>query len=229
MTRVLKEKTSGREKVRIDGVGRYDWEDEIGGGGGGSSSYSFTSGVALSEDGVTVVNTLVTGLEVPHVDIHTAGGGLLALDDGGGVRLGNTALTGSELAIGSSSGDVQLTAARNIGIDAHGGTAISGSLGAAQLTLMGGAVLTASNGNVNLSATGAHDAQVFAERGVIIQGGASVDTPTRTFAIFDGGGAGQAASIVLPGTGTVQDVECRAALNTLLNALRAWGWIQPLS
>jgi hypothetical protein len=34
MAKVLTQKSSGRQKVRIDGVGQYDWE-EAGGGGGG--------------------------------------------------------------------------------------------------------------------------------------------------------------------------------------------------
>jgi hypothetical protein len=37
MAKVLKQKTSGRQKARIDGVGQYDWEEESGGGGGGGS------------------------------------------------------------------------------------------------------------------------------------------------------------------------------------------------
>jgi hypothetical protein len=35
MARVLKEQTSGRQKARIDGIGKYAWEEEEGGGGGG--------------------------------------------------------------------------------------------------------------------------------------------------------------------------------------------------
>jgi hypothetical protein len=46
MARVLKEQTGGRQKARIDGVGKHAWEEESGGGGGGGGA-SVTIPVAL--------------------------------------------------------------------------------------------------------------------------------------------------------------------------------------
>jgi hypothetical protein len=113
--------------------------------------------------------------------------------------------------------DLQLTTGRNVNITAHGSTGVQ--MVADHAT--GRVFIAAVNDNVTINA-GAGDASGT----VILQEGATVADTNRKFQIFNGVGFGQWPNVPDATGGSVIDVEARAALNAVLNALETWGWIQ---
>jgi hypothetical protein len=70
MAKVLTQKNSGRQKVRIDGVGQYDWE-EAGPGGGGGGGQTIGGCLTFATDGSGDPQT-ITGRVLPSREIGSS-------------------------------------------------------------------------------------------------------------------------------------------------------------
>ena len=97
MSKVLKQKASGREKVRVDGVGRYDWEEEGGGAGYVASS---TGSINVTTETIVEITSFEfgAGVGLPAACPRDAGwrgraiGSVLIIKDGTGIASDNNSV-----------------------------------------------------------------------------------------------------------------------------------------
>lgn len=163
---------------------------------GGGAGLTFSDGLTKTVSNVT--NDLVTGVQVAAVDIDSAS--TVSISSVGQTNIdadGTLFLTGQGLSIASNVGtQLILSSGANTHIDA------------------GGNIQCEAGGNFTFTAdAGSNGSFIVRPDGIGV------------FAVFDGVGLSQHVPIADAAGGTVEDSEARTAINALLGAMRAWGFV----
>ena len=206
---------------------------------GGEIALASADAVDVTGAGAVTIESTGNNVDVEaNVNIILNSGGTLDIDAGTNITVNtpgnfNVTTNAGDIALGSSGGG-------DINLDTVGTGDLNATINHDEIHTVGRnfTVNAAGTLGINLDASGG-DVSIQAEQtNVIIRagnvGGTGVvqlqpgtTSATRKFKIFNGAGAGQQTVLAASG-GTVQDLEARAAINDLLDALYNWGWLsQP--